>query len=95
MKLTDLNPRWLQAEDGRRGLGVAFDCPCKACEPRRIKQRVAVFFENPLDGKARLAGRDAYWKREGDDFVTLTITPSIDGRDFGHWHGTVRGGEIY
>lgn len=91
MKLTDLNPRWL-AEDGRRGQGIAFDCP-HCPRGRGYKARVTVFFENPLDGKSPAPDRDAYWHRMGDDFTNITLTPSIDGSDHGHWHGHVTDGE--
>lgn len=90
MKLTALNPRWLSYELGRRGQGVSFDCPhCTG----KYKTRVSVPFENPLDGRAPVVGREDYWKRTGDDFETLTLSPSIDGSPE-HWHGHVRSGEV-
>lgn len=34
------------------------------------------------------------WKREGDAFETLTLTPSIDASAHGHWHGFITNGEV-
>lgn len=95
MKLTELNPRWLSFDTGRRGQGIAFDCPCEKCQRTKFRRRVTVPFANPLDGKARAAGREDYWTRDGDEFETLTLSPSIDESECGHWHGTVRQGEVF
>jgi hypothetical protein len=34
------------------------------------------------------------WRREGDTFDTLTLSPSVDASPSGHWHGFVRNGEV-
>lgn len=34
------------------------------------------------------------WTRTGEDFSTLTLTPSIDGSKAGHWHGHVTAGAV-
>lgn len=34
------------------------------------------------------------WLREGDDFDTLTLSPSVDASRAGCWHGFVRNGEV-
>lgn len=31
MKLTELNPRWWADGEGRRGMGITFDCPGPCC----------------------------------------------------------------
>lgn len=33
------------------------------------------------------------WQRTGDDFETLSCTPSIDASQAGHWHGFITNGE--
>lgn len=102
MKLTDLNPRWVAAEN-RHGMGIAFSCPhCKEI-------RLAVFFANPIDGGAAWTGKAhlaethgledhhvgvILWQRTGETFETISLTPSIDTSHFGHWHGYVTNGEI-
>lgn len=35
-----------------------------------------------------------HWKREGDTFETLSISPSVDASASGHWHGFVTAGKI-
>lgn len=37
---------------------------------------------------------DFAWGRTGDDFETLSITPSIDASAAKHWHGFITNGEI-
>jgi hypothetical protein len=34
------------------------------------------------------------WRFEGNDFATLTVTPSIDASNSGNWHGFITNGEI-
>lgn len=34
------------------------------------------------------------WTRAGDDFASISITPSIDASRAGHWHGFVTNGAI-
>jgi len=38
--------------------------------------------------------RDYAWVTSGDDFATMTITPSIDASASGHWHGSITNGNI-
>ena len=113
MKLTDLNPQFIgcggegifnadmtPAEE-RFGVGVMFDCPC-GC-----KDRIFVGFDLPLDGKGPWNNDRYCWKRTGDSFENLTLTPSIlrtksytdkDGvvHDFNNcgWHGFITNGEV-
>lgn len=91
MKLTDLDPAWW-TEDGRR-LGITFLCPlCR-------RTRIAVPFENPVDGGAPTVHRQNHWRREGDQFETISLFPSVDATDccadgcLG-WHGVVRFGGL-
>ena len=34
------------------------------------------------------------WTRTGDDFASMSVTPSLDASASGHWHGYITGGEI-
>lgn len=99
MKLIDLNPRWASdAEiviggvarrfENRHGMAVSFECPC--CR----KIRLAVWFANPIDGLPPTDDASHLWNRAGETFETLTLTPSIDASDDGHWHGFITAGEI-
>lgn len=97
MKLTDLNPNWVGSggegitRDGapvprREGIGVMFDCPC-GCD-----QACFVPFSNPIDGGPNEYGQG--WKRTGDTFEDLTLTPSILRIRPCGWHGFVTKGQI-
>lgn len=101
MRLVDLNPGWIShGGEGiknalghpipeRQRVGVGFDCPC-GCGTR-----CHVLFENPRDGQGNLGpGTGPYWSRIGDDFETLTLTPSIHRVDGCGWHGFITSGEI-
>lgn len=99
MKLIDLNPRWLsyggegvtcngQPVPERSRIGIAFSCPC-GCD-----RDVAILFANPVDGgpSVQSDGQHA-WQRVGDDFETLSLTPSILRMDGCKWHGFITNGE--
>lgn len=106
MKLTELAPKWITADPDRDGIGVTFDCPCAACAAAadQDRQRVAVFFDTPLDGLPQFTSVPKTWHREGATFDDLTLSPSIrflahDQRSPGgdlveHWHGFVRDGIV-
>jgi hypothetical protein len=89
MRLTELDPHWW-AEIGRHGQGITFKCPhCDA--------RLAPAFSNPLDGGEPAPDPNnskprPHWKRSGDTFDTLTLSPSINYP--GHWHGFIIDGEV-
>jgi hypothetical protein len=34
------------------------------------------------------------WNRTSDSFEDMTITPSIDASDSGHWHGSISNGNV-
>lgn len=100
MRLADLDPRWAvdkaiviggvaRVYPDRDGMAISFDCPC--CR----KERLAVWFANPIDGLPPTddaGGR--LWERHGDSFENLTLAPSIDASAFGHWHGFIVNGEV-
>ena len=104
MKLTELNPRWVIGDrydtqdgtqhfdlSGRHGMGISFKCPVHK------EHRLVVFFENPLDGLPAQYGKNL-WKRDGNSFDTITLTPSIDAS--GNvmwpdcWHGFIKHGDV-
>lgn len=97
MRLTDLNPQWLDsggegvsnADDTpapeRHGIAVGFDCPCGNGE------RVCIMLRNPLDGGPALLDGRPSWERTGDTFETLKLAPSIQRADPNgcRWHGFI------
>jgi hypothetical protein len=99
MRLTDLQPRWL-SEDV-----FSFKCPCcqdvtLLCKKKPLSFRDQVHLVNampeddwdwPIDF---IPMKDsACWTMTGD-FASMTVTPSIDASSSGHWHGSIRNGEI-
>lgn len=89
MRLTELHPKWINHE-GRLGVGIKFDDP-------KCGHGVRLLFENPIDGGDPLPNDESLsannggerWLREGTDFETLTIRPSIDGSpECSHFHVT-------
>jgi hypothetical protein len=75
-------------------MGLTFLCP--TCGTHRI----CTFFANPLD-EGSPAAEKHLWRREGEDFDTLTLSPSVhllledgDGKKESHWHGFIQRGEV-
>ena len=100
MKLTDLNPRFYSAggygnlrddelSPERHGVGISFDCPCGNC-----KYRAYLNFKNPIDGGEQIEPARPSWKRTGEDFETMTLTPSIQRNSGCKWHGFLTKGEL-
>ncbi len=95
-KLTELHPRWLGAggpgiynQDGsqvpeRTGIGFLCDCPC-GCGAM-----LSIDFANPLDGGPPY-GTPPHWKRTGDTWDTMVLTPSVLRTDTCRWHGFLGG----
>lgn len=74
----------------RRGVGIILECPCGCPD------KLYVPFANPIDGGPTREG-NVVWKREGDTFETLTLSPSIRRIPHGGscgWHGFIQGGKI-
>jgi hypothetical protein len=120
VKLTELEPRWLEI-DGRR-VGIMLLCPHCVAEKRAKPTPLSCFFiptEHisgddyhdsqyglfahllPTFGEA-YAGQEPNdvvpcrrgfaWQRVGDDFASMSITPSLDASASGHWHGFITNG---
>lgn len=101
MRLTSLNPvfasyggaRVSRADTGEPiplalGVGVIFDCPCGNADE---EHRCYVPFANPIGPGPHVSEKG--WRRTGDTFETLTLTPSILRRGCG-WHGFITEGEV-
>lgn len=99
MRLIELDPRWAcdadiviggsqRHYDNRKGMAISFECPhCRQC-------RLAVWFANPIDGLPPTDDAKHLWTRVGESFEGLTLSPSVDASEFGHWHGYIKDGEI-
>jgi hypothetical protein len=95
MKLTDLNPRWFVLGNDPVPHGLSFDCPhCR-------QARIAVAFhhkgrELQEDGviHALSPSTKHIWTLTGSGFTDLSLSPSVDASQAGHWHGFVTNGEV-
>ena len=76
----------------RAGMGLTFDCPC--CLGTAKATRLTAFLANPIDGGLTSDDGGPLWTRSGETFDNLTLTPSVDVSQFGHWHGFITNGEI-
>lgn len=77
-RLVNLNPSWVNYHGDEKAF-IGFDCPC-GCE-----QRLAI----PL-----VSGHTHMWNRVGEDFNTLTLTPSIQRTTECKTHFNVTNGNI-
>lgn len=83
-KLADLNPKFIGLLRSESGEGISFDCP--SCGPTH---RIAAYFKNPIDGNLPASWHKLAWERDGSDFATLTLAPSIK---YDCWHGWIEVG---
>lgn len=98
MKLTDLEPRWIQPHGFSPTvpfyIGVSFQSP-------KTGNRIAVLFTPFIDpaGDAERWGWDTEtwypgqprWRRTGHTFDTLTLEPSLNFEPH-DWHGSIAAG---
>lgn len=110
MRLTDLEPRWLE-RDGRR-VGFALRCPhCRTTwltctlAPTSTREQMRTI---AAAGLPHYVDDDGPWAPEvvscnpvagwtivaGATFDDMTVTPSLDASAAGHWHGCIQAGEI-
>ena len=85
-QLCDLHPKLVGLLRPCSGEGILFDCP--KCGPGH---RLAVYFDNPIDGQPPAAWQTPKWVRTGESFEELTIEPSIQYPCF---HGWVEDGQV-
>lgn len=107
MKLADLKPCWSNHLLLGTGIafGVEFSCPN---DPTR-KRRHSVCFDPPINPYPDMQEQFAAiprcscqkWKRTGDTFDTLSLSPSIGNRDYKKrpdmpecCHITIQNGEV-
>jgi hypothetical protein len=84
--LTELNPKWCGLLRPDSGEGITLDCPkCGS------SHRLCAYFDNPLDGEPAAYWQKPIWKRDGETFETLTISPSIEYPCF---HGWIEDGQV-
>lgn len=98
MRLIDLEPRWLSPDvfmfKSPNGRGDWLTCKRI---PMASRDQMALLW--PKDGCRKgwpivPTVPEMAWKFEGDDFATMTVTPSLDCSASGNWHGFITAGEI-
>lgn len=97
MRLVDLEPRYYGRSPTDR-LGISFDCPhCPGDGPRlaiAIHMDGTNFDPDPDNSQQFAAGETVWTIASGDSFQNLSLTPSVDASQHGHWHGFITNGEI-
>lgn len=101
MRLTDLSPRWVGYGDNDKA-ALIFKCPhCQdiwlTCtfQPIKMSHQLKIFQPEGTasHGQVVPSKQNFAWGRRGDDFETLSVTPSVDASASGHWHGFITNGE--
>jgi hypothetical protein len=109
MRLTDprLRVNWCRGsgENNNRLVALNFQCPC--CFKQRLSVKLANPIdggppepgipepENATPEQKEIVRRyNLRWQRTGDTFETISLSPSVDVSDSGHWHGFITNGEV-
>lgn len=99
VKLVDLNPRWIGihnwSSDSIFRIGLSFDSPTSG-------KRLAILFDPPIDPDGLMSQygwglpfpEQKHWQRTGENFETLTLSPSVDFSGAGEWHGHIQNGQV-
>jgi hypothetical protein len=99
VRLTELDPRWLEHDRL-----FIFKCPC--CRDRWLtcKNFAATrqqIFDILHDGLGETWNEivvppkpETAWLWSTPSFDVMTVAPSIDASESGHWHGFITAGEI-
>jgi len=104
MKLTDLDPRWLTPDVFifRNPTGSNYWLTCKRIAMLG-KEQYRLVYGDHMDPRTKtewvgkcvvLTTPDCAWRFDGNDFASLTVTPSIDASASGNWHGFITSGQI-
>jgi hypothetical protein len=101
MKLTDLEPRFfVVGQAGGQPHGITFDCP--HCVGNEHGSRLAIalhmdgtnFDPDPQNPQQFETGETIWTITGGDSFDNLSLSPSVDASESGHWHGHITNGEV-
>lgn len=96
MKLTDLSPCWLSPDVFmfKSPSGAGDWLTCKRVTMSFADQMKLIYEDHPdLKGQSVVhTVPDMAWKFDGNDFETMTVTPSLDCSASGNWHGFITNG---
>lgn len=95
MRLTDLEPQWLTPDMFmfKSPSGHGDWLTCKRV-PMGLKEQYDMIYPAHKGKIVVQTVEGMAWKFEGNDFATMTVTPSIDASASGNWHGFITNGEI-
>ena len=104
MRLVDLEPKWLSPDVFifKNPTGGNDWLTCKRVPMNNKDQYRLVYggwtansVKTEWNGKSVVFTKaDFAWQFRGNDFATLTVTPSLDCSSSGNWHGFITNGEI-
>lgn len=95
MKLLDLDPRGIGCNGYSGRVGITFECPC--CRGTDRATRLAVYFFKDVvgdHGEAIHVNNIGWSVTNPTDMQSITIQPSIDASNEGHWHGFITNGGV-
>lgn len=86
-RLVDADPHWVDHGDWR-GVLLLFECPIhEGCY-------LGIPVDPALDGQPPPQGEKAWARTGGEDFGTVTLSPSIRILSDCRWHGFIRAGRF-
>lgn len=98
VRLINLDPRWLTPDVFifRNPTGGKHWLTCPRVRMTNEEQRQLFDEKVDEDNSHEIVGwnPDHCWQYAGDDFTTMSVTPSIDASASGDWHGHITNGEI-
>jgi len=98
MMLTELQPRWIHLN--------LFVFWCPHCQKTLLTcKNVVMSDQDQYDLYEKTFGEEwstmivpcrseTCWNISSQDFGTMTVSPSLDASNSGHWHGNIINGEI-
>ncbi len=96
MRLTDLEPRFFSVAGSI--VGITFGCP--HCHETGQRLAIAIHMDGTSidpdpDNPQQFPTNEKIWSiTGGGSFEDLSLSPSIDASNSGHWHGHISTGEI-
>lgn len=98
MKLLDLDPRWVTNDIFifKNPTGGKYYLSCKRVNLHSCDQIDLVRAKYPDLDELNIVPckQESCWEFAGNDFATMTVTPSLDASASGNWHGFITNGEI-
>jgi hypothetical protein len=98
VRLVDLQPKWLSKDVFifRSPAGAGDWITCKRVAMSTPDQYALIYKDNPeyVGQSVVCTVPEMVWSIDGDNFETMTVSPSLDFSASGNWHGFIRQGNI-